>query len=186
MNLEIAITCVVLVAGNASFTPCGTSVSTPSRMVVRSGVSGWGDGGLRSRLEGQQRSVDRAASTSREKRDLWPSYHPMYPPAGQVVTVGELLKDQWRLELLLIGEWLARPSLQGTVQFLKECLHDPAPTTDELVEFCYQLPALPGVQASFLSTLCTNCNLRGLSEDVVRSAVDNLAIITAPTLIVWG
>lgn len=88
--------------------------------------------------------------------------------------------------LPLIGEWLSRPSRKGTAQVLKESVYDPAFVTDELVEFSYQRAAQPGAQQSFLSTVRTLGSLRGLRNDVLSSIVDNLNIVTAPTLIIWG
>ena len=90
------------------------------------------------------------------------------------------------LTLPIVGELLTRPSRKGTANFLKECVHDPALVTEELVELGYSLAALPGAQKSFLSTVRAGCNFRGMREDALRSIVDNLATITAPTLIFWG
>lgn len=101
--------------------------------------------------------------------------------------LGKEVNLLFRLPTLpLIGEWLTRPSRKGTAQILKECVYDPALVTNELVEFYYQLDTLPGAQKSFLSMLRAGCNLHGLRDDVIRPILDNLATITAPTLIVWG
>jgi pimeloyl-ACP methyl ester carboxylesterase len=88
--------------------------------------------------------------------------------------------------LPLIGNWLSRPSRKGTAQFLTDCYFDQDLITDELVEFNYQLASQPGAQQSFLSTVRTLGNFRGLRDHVVSSIVDNIAAITAPTLIIWG
>ena len=88
--------------------------------------------------------------------------------------------------LPVIGELLTRPSRKGTASFLKECVHDPAVITDELIEFSYSLAAMPGAQKSFLSTVRTLGNFRGIRKDVLSSIVDNLTTITAPTLVFWG
>jgi len=88
--------------------------------------------------------------------------------------------------LPVIGELLTRPSRKRTAQFLKECIHDPALVTDDLVELFYQMAVLPGAQKSFLATLRADVNLRGLRADAMRSIQHDLATITAPTLIVWG
>lgn len=90
------------------------------------------------------------------------------------------------LTLPIIGKLLTRPSRKGTANFLKECVYDPTLITDELVEFSYSLAALPGAQNAFLSMLRTYGNFRGMHKDVLRSIVDNLTTITAPTLIFWG
>ena len=88
--------------------------------------------------------------------------------------------------LPLLGEWLTRPSRKGTAQLLNDAVYDPALVTDDWVELGYQLAALPGAGGPILSALRSGCNLRGMRDDVVRDIVDNLANITAPTLIIWG
>ena len=88
--------------------------------------------------------------------------------------------------LPLVGELLTRPSRKGTAWTLKQCVYDPALITEELVESSYQLATLPKAQKYFLSTLREDNNLRGQHADNVLSIVDNLATITAPTLIIWG
>lgn len=88
--------------------------------------------------------------------------------------------------LPVIGELLTRPSRKRTAQFLKECIHDPALVTDDLVQLFYQMAVLPGAQKSFLATLRADVNLQGLRADVMRPIQHDLATITAPTLIVWG
>jgi pimeloyl-ACP methyl ester carboxylesterase len=101
--------------------------------------------------------------------------------------LGKELAPFFRLFTLpLIGECLTRPSRKGTAWLLKELVYDPAMITDELVETCYQLAVLPRAQKSFLSALRAGVNLCGMRTKVVRSIVDNLATITAPTLIIWG
>jgi 4,5:9,10-diseco-3-hydroxy-5,9,17-trioxoandrosta-1(10),2-diene-4-oate hydrolase len=101
--------------------------------------------------------------------------------------LGKDVHLMFRLPTLpFIGEWLSRPSRKGTAKFLKECYHDPALVTDELVEFSYQRAAQPGAQQSFLSTVRTLGSLRGLRDDVLCSVVDNLNNIAVPTLIIWG
>jgi len=90
------------------------------------------------------------------------------------------------LTLPIIGKLLARPSRKRTANFLKECVNDSTLITDELIEFGYSLAALPGAQDSLLSIVRTLGNIRGMREDVLRSIVDNLATIIAPTFILWG
>jgi pimeloyl-ACP methyl ester carboxylesterase len=88
--------------------------------------------------------------------------------------------------LPLVGEQLTRPSRKAVAQLLNDCVYDPALVTDEWIELGYQLAALPGAQQAILSALRANCNLRGMRGDVTQTILDNLASITAPTLIVWG
>ena len=88
--------------------------------------------------------------------------------------------------LPILGELLTRPSRKGTANLLKACVHDPAVVTDELIELGYSLAVLPGAQNAFLSTVRSLGNFRGIRKDVLRSIVDNLGTITAPTLVFWG
>lgn len=101
--------------------------------------------------------------------------------------LGKEINLLFRLPTLpVIGELLTRPSRKGTTKVFKEILYDPALVTDELVELYYQLSALPGAQKSFLSALRAGVNFWGVRPEVVRSIVDNLGTITAPTLVIWG
>jgi len=101
--------------------------------------------------------------------------------------LGKEVSLLFRLPTLpIIGELLTRPSRKGTANLLKECVHDPAVVTDELIELGYSLAALPGAQNSFLSMVRTLGNFRGIRKDVLRSIVDNFTTITAPTLVFWG
>lgn len=88
--------------------------------------------------------------------------------------------------LPLIGELLTRPSRKGTALSLKQYVYNPALITKELVESSYQLAALPKAQKYFLSTLREFANFCGQRAENILSIVDNLATITAPTLILWG
>jgi pimeloyl-ACP methyl ester carboxylesterase len=101
--------------------------------------------------------------------------------------LGRELTLSFRLPTLpLVGEWLTRPSRKAAAQLLHEALYDPALITDELVDFQYQLSALPGAQGAILSILRQNVTLRGLQDHAWRSIVNNLRNITAPTLVIWG
>jgi 4,5:9,10-diseco-3-hydroxy-5,9,17-trioxoandrosta-1(10),2-diene-4-oate hydrolase len=94
---------------------------------------------------------------------------------------------QFRLATLpVIGEWLARPSRQRVARSLRNCFHDPALVTKEMIETEYGLAGLPGAQEAYLTAVRTLGGLRGLHRDVVHPIADNLHTISAPTLIVWG
>jgi 4,5:9,10-diseco-3-hydroxy-5,9,17-trioxoandrosta-1(10),2-diene-4-oate hydrolase len=88
--------------------------------------------------------------------------------------------------LPLAGEILSRPSRKGTARFIRRCVRDPSLVTDEIVDEAWKLSALPGAQKTFLATLRDNANLRGVKAETVRTIVEGLDTITAPTLIVWG
>ena len=101
--------------------------------------------------------------------------------------LGREVKLLLRLSTLpIIGEWFTRPTRKGIAEFLKKSMYDPALVTDELVELCYHLAAVPGAQRAMLATARAVINLRGMRDDAVRPIVDHLPHITAPTLIVWG
>jgi pimeloyl-ACP methyl ester carboxylesterase len=85
-----------------------------------------------------------------------------------------------------IGELLIRPSRKGIAMSQKALVYDKTIVTDEQVEIYYQLALVPGWQEYFLSTLRNFAGFRGQRADVMRPIVDNLASITAPTLIIWG
>jgi len=90
------------------------------------------------------------------------------------------------LSLPLIGELLTRPSRKGFARMLKACVYDTTLVTDEIIEQGYQLACLPGAQKCLLSAARGFINLRGQHADIIRSIVDNLAAIAAPTLVIWG
>lgn len=85
-----------------------------------------------------------------------------------------------------IGEWLTRPSREGVARSLRECFHDPALISEDLIEMKHEIAGLPRAQEAYLSMVRTLGSLRGLHDDVVRPVVDNLHTISAPALIVWG
>jgi 4,5:9,10-diseco-3-hydroxy-5,9,17-trioxoandrosta-1(10),2-diene-4-oate hydrolase len=90
------------------------------------------------------------------------------------------------LTLPLAGELLSRPSRKGTAQLWQEVFFDPAMVTEEWVDLYYELDCLPGNQEAMLATLRSLANLRGIRDEVLAPILDNLAKITAPTLVVWG
>jgi pimeloyl-ACP methyl ester carboxylesterase len=101
--------------------------------------------------------------------------------------LGQEMNFVMRLVTLpLIGELLTRPSREGIARMMKEMVYDPALITDESVEQFYQMASLPGWQKYYLSTLRGMGNILGPRTEIVKSILDNLASITAPTLIIWG
>jgi 4,5:9,10-diseco-3-hydroxy-5,9,17-trioxoandrosta-1(10),2-diene-4-oate hydrolase len=88
--------------------------------------------------------------------------------------------------LPLVGEVLTRPSRERTAQFLEEMFYDPEMVTDELVDLNYDLMCRPGAQKAYLAALRSIATVFGARKTVIRSIVDNLDEVTAPTLVVWG
>jgi 4,5:9,10-diseco-3-hydroxy-5,9,17-trioxoandrosta-1(10),2-diene-4-oate hydrolase len=88
--------------------------------------------------------------------------------------------------LPLVGEYLTHPNRERTAQFLEEMFHDPEMVTEELVDLHYDLMSRPGAQEAYLSTLRSIATVFGTRRTVLRSVVDNLDQIAAPTLVVWG
>ncbi len=90
------------------------------------------------------------------------------------------------LSLPLIGELLSRPSRNGTMKMLKECVYDPSLITDDMVELGYQIVSQPGATKAFLATLRSSVKFTGLRKEVLGSFTDNYNSIKAPTLVIWG
>ena len=88
--------------------------------------------------------------------------------------------------LPIISKWLTRPSRKGIAGSLKKSVYDPALLTDEWVQLCYRQATLPGAQRALLDMARAIIDLGGMRDDVIRPILDNLAYITAPTLIIWG
>jgi pimeloyl-ACP methyl ester carboxylesterase len=103
------------------------------------------------------------------------------------VGLGRKMSLLFRLATLpLVGEWISRPSREGSAQFLKAAVYDPSVITDEWIERDYEFALRPDTQRAFLSTLRTNANILGLRRKLMRSITGKLSTIAAPTLVVWG
>jgi 4,5:9,10-diseco-3-hydroxy-5,9,17-trioxoandrosta-1(10),2-diene-4-oate hydrolase len=88
--------------------------------------------------------------------------------------------------LPLAGEWLTRPSRKGIAESLRRSVYDPTLLTDEWVQLCYQQATLPGAQRALLDVIRSFIGIGGMRDEVIHLILDNLAQVTAPTLIVWG
>ncbi len=85
-----------------------------------------------------------------------------------------------------VGELLWRPSRSSVGLGLRGIVYNPAVITREMVDASYQCVARSGSGKSFLSVLRTGVSWRGQRESFVRSTRDDLARISAPTLVIWG
>jgi 4,5:9,10-diseco-3-hydroxy-5,9,17-trioxoandrosta-1(10),2-diene-4-oate hydrolase len=88
--------------------------------------------------------------------------------------------------LPLVGVWITRPSREGSAQFLRSSVYDPALISDEWIERDYQFALDPGARRAFLSALRNGVNLWGVRRDVVRAITDRLPTLAVPTLVLWG
>jgi 4,5:9,10-diseco-3-hydroxy-5,9,17-trioxoandrosta-1(10),2-diene-4-oate hydrolase len=85
-----------------------------------------------------------------------------------------------------LGELLIKPSLEGTEKLWRKIVYDPALVTPDLVKMCYELGTLPNSTKSLLSVLRAGINLCGQRAKLTKLLLQDLAKITAPTLIFWG
>jgi 4,5:9,10-diseco-3-hydroxy-5,9,17-trioxoandrosta-1(10),2-diene-4-oate hydrolase len=89
--------------------------------------------------------------------------------------------------LPLVGELLIRPtSREGVAQSLETFYTDPSMVTEERVDLSYDLLSQPGYQRAYLSMVRSLATVFGARKSVIRSIVDHLDEIKAPTLVVWG
>jgi pimeloyl-ACP methyl ester carboxylesterase len=88
--------------------------------------------------------------------------------------------------LPFLGEFLTRPSTEGTARLWKKIVYDAALVTPELVKLSYELISQPGAQGALLSALRAGINLCGQRGKLIKEIISRLGEITAPTLVVWG
>jgi pimeloyl-ACP methyl ester carboxylesterase len=88
--------------------------------------------------------------------------------------------------LPIIGDLIMRPSRKSAVMIMKMCVYDPSVLTDEMVEDLYRRMSLPGAQKAYMSVFRAIGNFQGPRTEILRFIRDNLANITAPTLVIWG
>lgn len=90
------------------------------------------------------------------------------------------------LSLPILGEWLSRPSRNGSEQFWKEMVFDRVKITPTLIDKDYEVSAIPGAQQSFLRALRSLVNIQGLRKEEIDPILGRLEEIQTPTLILWG
>jgi 4,5:9,10-diseco-3-hydroxy-5,9,17-trioxoandrosta-1(10),2-diene-4-oate hydrolase len=86
----------------------------------------------------------------------------------------------------LLGDLLIRPGRLAIKAYLRQAIFDRAMITEQAVSILVERGAMPGARASALAILRALVSIRGARREVVRSLVENLATIAAPTLVVWG
>lgn len=100
---------------------------------------------------------------------------------GAEVTLGLRLATVPRL-----GEWLTRPSRQGTRRVLQGVFHDQKFVTQERTEREYELAQLPGANRAFLSVARALGTWRGIRPDWREALHGRLQHVQVPTLVTWG
>jgi pimeloyl-ACP methyl ester carboxylesterase len=85
-----------------------------------------------------------------------------------------------------VGELLWRPSRKTIGLGLKGIVYDPSVITREMVDASYDCARRPGSGKNFLSVLRAGVNWHGQIGSVVRATIDDIAHISAPTLVIWG
>lgn len=85
-----------------------------------------------------------------------------------------------------VGEFLGRPSREGTARLFKLATLDPDAVTDARIDAAYQLARLPGTQRGFLGALRALANFFGQRREIFGPIVAGLKRIAAPTLVLWG
>ncbi len=88
--------------------------------------------------------------------------------------------------LPVLGEFITRPSLQGSRLVFKSVVYDPALVTDEDVQFNYEISVRPGAKQTFLKTLRSIGNIFGQQLTATGPILEHLPAITQPTLVLWG
>lgn len=91
-----------------------------------------------------------------------------------------------RLASLPFTNLLFRPRRSSTALALKQAVYNPSVITDDWVELFYQLGMLPGAQEALQMQIRANINFWGVRSQVYGSIVNQLATISAPSLIIWG
>jgi pimeloyl-ACP methyl ester carboxylesterase len=90
------------------------------------------------------------------------------------------------MTLPILGNVLARPSREGSVQLMKEIFYDRNLITDEWIDEDFEMSSLPGAQRSLLSALRLSCNFWGIRSEVYQPILNRLGEIKLPTLVIWG
>ncbi len=85
-----------------------------------------------------------------------------------------------------LGELLLRPSRFGASLGIKSCVYDKSLVTPEWITQEFEIARLPGTLDATLATLRTLNDLGGLRPELLRSMIDRLPTVKAPTLVAWG
>lgn len=90
------------------------------------------------------------------------------------------------MSLPILGDLFARPSREGTAQFLRQIFHDQDLITDDWIEESFEMSSLQGAKRCFLSALRSICNIWGVRSVVYQPILNRLELIEVPTLVIWG
>jgi 4,5:9,10-diseco-3-hydroxy-5,9,17-trioxoandrosta-1(10),2-diene-4-oate hydrolase len=80
----------------------------------------------------------------------------------------------------------ARPSREGTAQFLRQIFHDQDLIADDWIEESFEMSSLQGAKRCFLSALRSIVNIWGVRSVVYQPILNRLELIEVPTLVIWG
>jgi 4,5:9,10-diseco-3-hydroxy-5,9,17-trioxoandrosta-1(10),2-diene-4-oate hydrolase len=106
---------------------------------------------------------------------------------GASAGIGKEISPMLRMmSVPFLGEYITRPSLEGTARLFNELFHDKEIIQQDWIEDYYQIAALPGAQWSLLKATRSLCNFWGAKPETYRPILDRLETLTVPTLIIWG
>jgi pimeloyl-ACP methyl ester carboxylesterase len=78
------------------------------------------------------------------------------------------------------------PSRRALEMGLRSIVYDPARISTEMVDSGFRRSKLPGYSKSFASLLRAGVDWRGQRGIIVRSTLEDLGHVVAPTLVIWG
>jgi pimeloyl-ACP methyl ester carboxylesterase len=78
------------------------------------------------------------------------------------------------------------PSRRVLEMGLRSIVYDPAAITPEMVDSGFRRSKFPGYSKSFASLLRAGVDWRGQRDIIVRSSLEDLRHVVAPTLVTWG
>jgi pimeloyl-ACP methyl ester carboxylesterase len=101
--------------------------------------------------------------------------------------LGREVSPSLRLSSTSVARLLFRaPSRRVLEMGLRSIVYDPATITPEMVDSGFRRSKLPGYSRSFASLLRAGVDWRGQRDIIVKSSLEDLRHVVAPTLVIWG